>query len=79
MPPLWLTALAWFSLGIAFLAAGLILYDIYGRGFRQKMWIMEIIWPVTASYFGLFALWGTGAGAVQRRKNGRRCGDILLS
>jgi hypothetical protein len=33
--PIWLTALAWFSLGLAFLVAGVILVDIYGRGFRQ--------------------------------------------
>ncbi|HET7569811.1 MAG TPA: DUF4396 domain-containing protein [Gammaproteobacteria bacterium] len=58
MPPLWLTALAWFSLGLAFLVAAAILYDVFGRGFRQKMWIMEIVWPVTALYFGPLAWWG---------------------
>lgn len=58
MTPAWLTALAWFSLGIAFLTAGLILFDIYIRGFRQKMWIMELVWPITALYFGPLAWWG---------------------
>lgn len=53
----WLSALAWFSLGIAFLSAALILGDIYLRGFRQQMWIMEAVWAVTALYFGPLALW----------------------
>lgn len=57
MPALWLTALAWFSLGVAFLSAALILGDIYLRGYRQKMWIMEAVWPVTALYVGPLAWW----------------------
>ncbi|HET6586632.1 MAG TPA: DUF4396 domain-containing protein [Oleiagrimonas sp.] len=54
---IWLTALAWFSLGVAFLCAALILGDTYLRGYRQKMRIMEIVWPVTALYFGPLGLW----------------------
>lgn len=57
MPTLWLTVLSWFSLVVAFLCAALILGDVYLRGYRQKMWIMEIVWPVTALYFGPFGLW----------------------
>lgn len=69
MPAPWLTALAWFSLGIAFLSAALILGDIYLRRFRQKMWIMEAVWPVTALYFGPFAVWAYGRwGRPQSRE-----------
>lgn len=57
MPAPWLTALAWYSLGFAFLCAGLVLGDMYLRGYRQNMWIMEAVWPVTALYFGPLALW----------------------
>jgi hypothetical protein len=55
MPPTWLTVLAWAALAVAFLAAAAIAYDIFGRGYRQKMWIMEVVWPVTALYAGPFA------------------------
>lgn len=57
MPTFWLVMLAWFSLGIAFLSAALILVDVYLGGFRQQMGIMEAVWPVTALYFGPLALW----------------------
>lgn len=56
MPPPWLNALAWFSLGLAFLCAGAIMYDIHGHGFRQKMWIMEVVWRTMALYFGPLAV-----------------------
>ncbi len=58
MPPGWLTAVAWVALAVAFATAGIILYDIYGRGYRQKMAVMEAVWPVTALYFGPLAWWG---------------------
>lgn len=56
MPPLWLTVISWVSLGVAFLCAALILYDLFGRCYRQRMWIMEAVWPITALYFGPLAL-----------------------
>lgn len=58
MPPTWLTIIAWVSLAVAFITAGVILYDIYGQGNRQKMGVMEAVWPVTALYFGPLAWWG---------------------
>lgn len=58
MPPTWLTVLAWISLAAAFLTAAAILWDIFGRGRRQRMWIMEAVWPVTALYFGPLAWLG---------------------
>ncbi|HWC81728.1 MAG TPA: DUF4396 domain-containing protein [Pseudonocardiaceae bacterium] len=56
MPATWLTILAWVALGVAFASAALILIDIYGRGYRQHMKVMEIVWPVTALYFGPAAI-----------------------
>ena len=52
MPPDWLTALAWVSLALAFATAAAIAVDILARGYRQRMAIMEIVWPVTALYLG---------------------------
>lgn len=57
MPGTWLTALAWIALAVAFASAAWILLDIYGRGYRQKMPVMEAVWPVTALYFGPVAIW----------------------
>jgi hypothetical protein len=57
VPPTWLTVLAWCFLALAFASAGWILADIYGRGFRQRMGVMEAVWPVTALYFGPLAVW----------------------
>jgi hypothetical protein len=58
MVPSWLTALASISLVLAFASAALILNDIFVRGYRQRMRIMEAVWPVTALYFGPFASLG---------------------
>jgi hypothetical protein len=55
VPPQWLTVLAWISLAVAFAAAAAILFDIFARGRRQQMWIMEAVWPITALYFGPLA------------------------
>lgn len=57
MPPLWLNALAWAALAGAFASAAWITLDIYARGYRQHMKIMEAVWPLTALYFGPLAIW----------------------
>jgi hypothetical protein len=44
------------SLGIAFICAVVVAIDEIRR--PQKMWIMNVVWPVTALYFSVFALWG---------------------
>jgi len=49
-------AIAWTSLAIAFLCAILISIDEIRH--PQKMWIMNVVWPVTALYFSIFGLWG---------------------
>ncbi len=35
----------------------MILYDFYGRGYRQRIGAMEAVWPITAVYSGPLALW----------------------
>jgi hypothetical protein len=55
MPP-WLVVLAIASLVIAGLCAIIILIDLF-RGHRQHMWIMNVVWPVTALYSGPLGLW----------------------
>jgi hypothetical protein len=57
MPPTWLTVLAWVSLLVAVGCAAAIVADIYVRGHRQQMGVMEAVWPITALYAGPVALW----------------------
>lgn len=57
MPPHWLTAVAWIALTLSGLCAAYILLDIYVNGYRQRMPIMEAVWPVNALYLGPLAVW----------------------
>ena len=50
-----LTLIAWISLALSFACATLIAVDEMRR--PQKMWIMNIVWPVTALYLSVFAVW----------------------
>ncbi|HEY1802842.1 MAG TPA: DUF4396 domain-containing protein [Terracidiphilus sp.] len=50
-----LTLLAWISLAAAFASAFVILIDEIRH--PQKMAVMNIVWPISALYFSLFALW----------------------
>ncbi len=75
MPPTWLTVAAWVLLTLAGLTAVAILVDIYGRGHRQKMAVMEAVWPVTALYFGPLAWlsyrrWGRAGSPQAKRETG---------
>ncbi|MGH7582951.1 MAG: DUF4396 domain-containing protein [Gemmatimonadales bacterium] len=71
MPP-WITALAWISLAVCGACAVIIVTDI-AAGHRQRMWIMNVVWPVTALYAGPLALWmyrawaRHGGGSADRR------------
>jgi hypothetical protein len=67
VPPTWLTVVAWISLALAFLSAGLVAIDVFGRGARQAMPVMDVVWPVTALYLGPLAVlayrrWGRREG-----------------
>ncbi|HWF53579.1 MAG TPA: DUF4396 domain-containing protein [Solirubrobacteraceae bacterium] len=75
MPPTWLTVLAWISLASAFACTGLIAVDIFARGYRQHMWIMDVVWPLTALYSGPLAWlayrrWGRVTSPRYRQQSG---------
>lgn len=52
-----LSAIAWISLITGALCGITIIADILA-GHRQKMAIMNIVWPITALYLGPLAVWG---------------------
>lgn len=54
--PEWLTVLATVSLLLAGLSAVVIVIHICS-GHRQHMWIMNVVWPLTALYAGPLGLW----------------------
>jgi hypothetical protein len=77
VPPTWLTVLAWISLASAFGSAALILVDIFVRGFRQHMSIMDVVWPLTALYSGplgwlAYRRWGRVNSPRYRQQAGVR-------
>ena len=54
---LWLTILSSLSLLVAIACSLIIAYDIFAKVHRQKMGIMNFVWPTTALYLSLFGLW----------------------
>ncbi len=64
-----LTVIAWVALGVAFASAAAILFDIFIRGNRERMAVMNWVWPITALYWGPVALW---AFRRRDRLEGRR-------
>jgi hypothetical protein len=66
MAPVWLTVVAWRYLPVCFCCAGIIACDIAFNHRRQPMGVMNFVFPITALYFGPFALalywrWGRAA------------------
>lgn len=51
-----LSIAGWISLAIAFICSAVISVDEISH--PQKMSVMNVVWPVTALYFGVFGLWG---------------------
>ncbi len=75
MPSSAFTAFAWIALAVAFASTAWIAFDIYGRGHRQQMGVMEAVWPITALYFGVVALvayrkWGCVQSEEWRKQQG---------
>lgn len=68
MPPTWLVVLSWVFLAGAFASAAVIAADIFLRGYRQPMRVMEAVWPVTALYLGPLAVWGYAAWGRPRSR-----------
>ena len=56
MIPSWLHILSVLSLVVGFISAAIIALDVWRR--PQHMWIMNVVWPVTALFAGLLALIG---------------------
>ncbi len=54
--PGWLVVLATISLVVSVLCTIIIAVDIL-TGHPQKMWIMNVVWPITALYSGPLGLW----------------------
>ncbi|MGE3275129.1 MAG: DUF4396 domain-containing protein [Vicinamibacterales bacterium] len=54
-PPQWLTLLAWVSVVLAVVSAIVVALDIM-IGHRQQMWIMDVVWPLTALWSGPIGL-----------------------
>ncbi len=44
------------SLVLAGICTLWIALDIFAAGHRQKMWIMDVVWPITALYAGPLAV-----------------------
>lgn len=67
MVPSWLHALSIVSLVLAFACAAIIALDVARH--PQQMWIMNIVWPVTALFGSALALWAYLAyGRLARRE-----------
>jgi hypothetical protein len=49
--------IGWIALAIGFASALAIAWDIAVRGYAQHMAIMNVVWPITALYFGPIAVW----------------------
>lgn len=58
MPPEWLILVAWVALTLGVVSALVVAADILGGGHRQPMPIMDVVWPLTALYFGPVGVWG---------------------
>jgi hypothetical protein len=54
--PAWLSIAAMISLATAAVCALTIAADILA-GHRQRMWVMNLVWPITALYAGPLGLW----------------------
>ncbi len=68
MAATWLITVAWFYLGVCFVCAAVITYDIFFNRRRQPMGVMDAVYPITALYLGPFALvlyWRWARSAVR--------------
>ena len=71
MAPVWLTVVAWLYLSVCCCSAGIIAYDVaFGRR-HQPMAVMNLVFPITALYFGPVALavyWRMGRAGTRATK-----------
>lgn len=74
MVPDWLHSIAELSLAAALICAAAIVIDIFS-GHRQKMWIMEAVWPITALWAGPVGLWAYFRFGRMSRGDGKAGGE----
>lgn len=67
MSPHWLTILAWVALASGFASAGWLLMEQIRH--PQRMWIMDLVWPITALYMGPLAIWAYYKMGIQNAKD----------
>jgi Domain of unknown function (DUF4396) len=82
--PAWLTAVSWVFVILALASAAALLYDIHGRGHRQRTSAMDAMWPITALYFGPLALsayarWGRPRTEKWQREHGADVEETLTA
>jgi hypothetical protein len=69
--PQWLIVVSWGALGLALASALWIVLDVTLGGRRQHMWIMNVVHPVTALYWGPVWVWAYV-------RNGRRASQPAM-
>jgi hypothetical protein len=69
MQPHWLMVAGWVALALGLASAFAILIDEFVLGNQQQMWVMNLVHPITALYFGPVWLW---AYVRNGRKSGQR-------
>ena len=67
MVPYWLMVVSWVALGSAFGSAAWLIFEQVRH--PQKMWIMDIVWPVTGLYMGPLAVWAYYAMGLQSARD----------
>lgn len=75
MQPTWLLMLSWATLFVGLVSAVVVVVDDLVHGYRQPVKVMELIWPVTALYFGPAAIaaynkWGKPQSPRWRERHG---------
>ena len=84
MPPGWLTIFAWLYLSVCFTCAMVIAYDVVFNHRHQQMGVMNFVFPITALYFGPFALalywrWGRAPHATTSMTSGAAIRDMAMT
>jgi hypothetical protein len=54
--PGWLTTVAWLYMATSVVSAGIIAFEIFGRGKRQQPTVMNWVWPLAGLYLGPFGV-----------------------
>jgi hypothetical protein len=69
MAPALLTIVSWVFLGGAFASSAWLIFEQVRH--PQRMWIMNLVWPITALYLGPLAIWAYYAMGIQSARNAR--------